>query len=91
MTTETFVEDKYDDKEGKIDPDFFKMRIKDFKDDERKDKAEFSDENEDDLNDGCKSSTDEESNDEVNIHYALNNADHDEYIFFSSANSSKNA
>ena len=56
------------------------MRIKDFKGDERKDKAEFSDENEDDVNTGCKSSTDEESYDEVNIHYTIQHADHDEYI-----------
>ena len=51
------------------------MRIRDFKDDERKDKAEFRDENEDEVNDGCKSS-DEESNNEVNIRYKIYHSDH---------------
>ena len=53
------------------------MRIKNIKDDERKDKADFSDENEDDVNTGCKSSTDEKSNHEVKIHDTINHEDND--------------
>ena len=59
------------------------MRIKDFKADERKDKAEFSDENEDDVNSGCMSSIVDESNDEVNIHYKIHHADHKCILQFS--------
>ena len=59
------------------------MRIKDFKADERKDKAEFSDENEDDVNSGCMSSTDDESNDEVNIHHKIPHADNKYNLQFS--------
>ena len=35
-TTETFIEEHKDDNAGHLDPDFFKMRIKNFKDAEKK-------------------------------------------------------
>ena len=48
-TTETFVEEHKDDNAGHLDPDFFKMRIKNFKD------AEKNDTTDDGNTDDCKS------------------------------------
>ena len=39
-TTETFVEEHKDDNAGHLDPDFFKMSIKNFKDAEKNDTDE---------------------------------------------------
>merc|ERR1712013_146898 len=48
-TTKTFVEEHKDDNSGHLDPDFFKMRIKNFKD------AEKNDTTDDGNTDDCKS------------------------------------
>ena len=40
-TTETFVEEHKDENAGHLDPDFFKMSIKNFKDAEKNDTVEY--------------------------------------------------
>jgi len=64
-TTETFVEELEEDKTGQTSSDFFKMRMKEFKeDDQEKDKIDDFKGNKEDVSDESKSSTEDDSDDQ---------------------------